>query len=60
MEDKEAIRVLTQMLETHSFSAEEEEAVRSAIGILGWTKLVEAWKDNKKKIRDRKLSDADL
>lgn len=60
MEDKETIDVLTQMLKDHTFSEREAEAIRNAIGLMSWTKLVEAWKDNKKKIRDRKLSDRDL
>ncbi len=60
MEDKEAIAVLTNMLQTHDLSEDEQEAVRAAIGLLGWTKLVDAWKENKKKLRDKKLSDADL
>ncbi|MBP9757387.1 MAG: hypothetical protein KBD06_02190 [Candidatus Pacebacteria bacterium] len=60
MEDKEAIAVLTNMLRRHDLSEDEQEAVRAAIGLLGWTKLVDAWKENKKKLRDKKLSDADL
>jgi hypothetical protein len=60
MEDKETIEVLTKMLTDHSFSDREEEAIRNAIGLMGWTKLVDAWKENKKKVRDRKLSDLDL
>jgi hypothetical protein len=59
MEDKEAIAILTKMLGTYPFTPYEEEAVRSAIGVLGWTKLVEGWKENKKKLRDKDLSDHD-
>lgn len=60
MDDKEVIAVLTQMLRDHTFNEREEEAVRAAIGLMGWTKLVDAWKENKKRIRDKKLSDSDL
>lgn len=59
MEDTEAIGVLTALLKKHQLSAEEEEAVRHAIGVLGWTKLVEGWKEMRKKARDRKLKDLD-
>ncbi len=44
MEDKEAIKILTEVIKKHSLSEEEQEAVRHAIGALGWTKLVEGWK----------------
>ena len=60
MEDKETIEVLTKMLSDHAFNEREEEAIRNAIGLMGWTKLVEGWKENKKKLRDSKLSDSDL
>ncbi len=59
MEDKETIEVLTRILQKHPFDEREQEALRNAIGILGWTKLVEGWKENKKKLRDKKLSDID-
>ncbi len=59
MEDKEAIEVLTRMLTKYSFDEDEAEAIRSAIGVFSWTKLVEAWKENKKRNRDKKLSDAE-
>lgn len=39
MEDKEAIEILTRMLEEGSFSEKEKEAVLTAIGILSWSKL---------------------
>ena len=54
MEDKEAIEILTTMLKKHPLSAEEQEAVRHAIGILGWTKLVEGWKEQRKRARERR------
>lgn len=57
MEDKETIAVLTGMLGKYPFDAKEEEAIREAIGVLGWTKLVEGWKENKKRKRDRDLHD---
>jgi len=39
MEDKEAIDILTRLLEKGTLSDEEREAVLIAIGALGWTKL---------------------
>lgn len=39
MEDKEAIEILTKMLEEHDFADEERQAVLTAIGILSWSKL---------------------
>jgi hypothetical protein len=57
MEDKEAIAVLTKLLSKYQLDEREQEAVRDAIGILGWTKLIEGWKAQKKRARDRKLSD---
>ena len=59
MEDKEAIEILTAMLKKYPLSDEENEAVRHAIGILGWTKLVEGWKEQRKRARERKSKDLD-
>jgi len=42
MEDKEAIEILTKMLEKGNLSAEEKEAVLAAIGALSWTELGKA------------------
>jgi hypothetical protein len=42
MEDKVAIEILTKLLEKGNLSAEEKEAVLTAIGALGWTKLGKA------------------
>ncbi len=39
MEDKEAIEILTQLIEKYPLSEKEKEAVSSAIGALGWMKL---------------------
>jgi len=39
MEDKEAIEILMKLLDKELISGKEKEAVRSAIGILSWTKL---------------------
>jgi hypothetical protein len=41
VEDKEAIEILLKLLENDSLSQEQRVAVRSAIGILSWTKLAE-------------------
>ena len=39
MEDKKAITILISLLNKRLLSAEEKEAVSSAIGILSWTSL---------------------
>ena len=57
MEDKEAIEILKGILEKHSLDEKETEAIRDAIGIMSWTKLVEGWKDRKMRIRDKRLRD---
>lgn len=59
MEDNEAIKILTRILEKDGLNAEEKEAIRAAIGVLGWTKLVEGWKENKKRLRDKQFDDED-
>jgi hypothetical protein len=41
MNDKKTIEILQRILERYSLSKEEQEAVRSAIGILAWTSLAE-------------------
>ncbi len=45
------------MLKKYPLSEEEQESLRHAIGVLGWTKLVEGWKEQRKRARDRKLQD---
>ena len=54
MDDKKAIEVLTKMLAKYPLNDEEAEAVREAIGILAWTKLLEGMKENMKRARDKK------
>jgi hypothetical protein len=57
MDDRKSVEVLTELLKKYPLSKEEQEALRDAIGLLGWTKLVEGWKERKKKFRDKKLAD---
>lgn len=57
MEDKEVAKVLETMLTKHILTADEKEALRHAIGILAWTKLLEGYQENRKRARDRKLKD---
>ena len=52
MDDKAAIAIFTRMLQEPSRTDEEREALRHAIGILGWTKLIEGYTENRKKKRD--------
>ncbi len=42
MDHKEAIEILIKMLDTHPVSAEEKQAVLTAIGVLGWTSLAQS------------------
>lgn len=39
MDYKQAISVLTKMLDKHEFEPEEKEAVLTAIGVLDWAAL---------------------
>lgn len=53
MNDKEAITILTDLLKRDVLSAEEQEAVRLAIGVLSWTKLSESRIQNLKAKKER-------
>jgi hypothetical protein len=60
MKDKEAIVVLQGLIARKVLTIEEEEAVRSAIGILSWTSLAESGikrLKEKKERADRALDD---
>ena len=57
MNDKKAIELLTAMLTKYPLTDEEKEAVREAIGILAWTKLMEGSKKSMKRARDKRLED---
>lgn len=59
MDDKKSIELLTEMLEKYPLTLEEKEAIREAIGILAWSKLIEGRVDNMKKGRDRRLKGDD-
>ena len=54
MTDKEAIKLLTGMLTKYQRTDEEKEAIREAIGILSWSKLMEGWTERKKRARDKR------
>jgi len=54
MTDKEAIKLLTGMLTKYQLTEEEKEAIREAIGILSWSKLMEGWTERKKRARDKR------
>ncbi len=60
MEDKEAAKVLESILKKYELSDAEKDALRQAIGVLAWTKLIEGYTENRKKARDRKLRDAGM
>jgi hypothetical protein len=57
MEDSEAVKILTRILQDYPLKAEEQEAIRGAIGLMSWTKLVEGFNDRRKAARDRRLED---
>lgn len=54
MNDKETIEVLKDLLVKYPFDEKEIEGIRSAIGLLSWTKLVEGWVERKKKAQARR------
>jgi len=39
MEDKDAIEHLVEILKKYGLTDEEQDAVKTAIGVLSWTKL---------------------
>jgi len=57
MTDKEAIKLLTGMLTKYPLADEEKEAIREAIGILSWSKLMEGWTERKKRVRDKRAEE---
>ena len=54
MTDKEAIKLLTGMLTKYQLTDEEREAIREAIGMLGWSKLMEGRVEGMKRARDKR------
>lgn len=59
MDDKRAIRILVEMTTKYPLSKEEQKAVREAIGILSWSKLMEGYVERKKRARDKRMTDID-
>lgn len=53
MNDKHAATILLALIEKQILTPEEEEAVRSAIGVLSWTSLAEGRMNAIKKKRER-------
>lgn len=56
MNDKEVIGVFAELLKKDVLTEKEVEAVREAIGILSWAKLMEGYVNRKKAKRDRDLN----
>lgn len=56
MKDKEASLILLSLLEKYSLTKREKEAVLTAIGVLGWTSLVEGKINSLKEKRKRDLN----
>jgi hypothetical protein len=59
MEDSEAVKILIAMLKKYPLNDEEKEALNSAIGLMGWTKLVEGFNERRKRARDKRMKDLD-
>jgi hypothetical protein len=57
MEDSEAVKILIEILKKHPLNDKEKQAVKTAIGLMGWTKLVEGFNERRKAARDRELED---
>lgn len=56
MKDNEVIEILTTFLTKYPLDENERDAVREAIGILSWSKLMEGYIERKKKARDRRMN----
>lgn len=54
MDDKKAAAILLAMLDKYQLSDEEKEAVKNAVGILGWTSLAQSRLKTMKERRDKK------
>lgn len=57
MEDKEAIVILTKLLHSGKLENEEEEALRTGLGLLSWTKLIEGRVKTRKARLEKKLDE---
>ena len=57
MEDSEAVKILIGMLKKYPLDEQEKGALKTAVGLMGWTKLVEGFNDRRKATRDRRLKD---
>lgn len=57
MEHKKAAEVLLKLVEKPVISAEEKEAVMTAVGVLGWTSLSQSRIRNLRKSRDSESSE---
>lgn len=59
MKDKEALPYLIKLLENVSLTAEEKEAIKTAIGVLSWTTLRKGMLKsliNNKKLRKERMT----
>ena len=57
MEHKKAAEVLLKLAEKPVISAEEKEAVMTAVGVLGWTSLSQSRVRNLRNNRDSESSE---
>ena len=57
MEDKAAIEVLKRLQDKYPLADEEKEAIRVAIGILGWSTLMKGRMESMKRARDKRLKE---
>jgi hypothetical protein len=54
MDDKEAIEILKRLHEKFPLEPKEREAVKTAIGILGWSTLMKGRMESMKRSRDKR------
>lgn len=59
MDDTRAIEILTALLKKEGTTDEEKEALREAIGMLAWSKLIPNRIKQMKERRERKARDDD-
>jgi hypothetical protein len=57
MDDREAIEILKKMMDRGSLKENEREAIRTAIGMLSWSKLIEPRMKSIKKSREKRMSE---
>jgi len=60
MEDSKAVKILIAILKKYPLEDDEKEALKRAIGLMGWTKLVEGFNERRKVAKDRKINELEM